>query len=573
MQKRIVKQNLSLIKSAISEALVAPCDAAATTILKNASGAESPVAPAQSDTGATTSPVKRDAIGNPELPDQTIDPQPSASEPGTSTPASPPNEASETGAMNIEADAEREAPATPSDPPENNPPLTTGGKGKPSADLDDGCFEPFIPKVVKSPEPKPVPQPPRNILGDLVDEVLRKNGIKPYPTPAPMETETELPASAPAEAEIVQPSEIFAAPVEAEPAPPRVATAVEIFGWIKQCVLAKTCLPEDAAEFVCFWIITTWCQDSLSDLPCLVITGPAHEARVVLHLLRAFCRRAVLVNGFRRKDLGVLRESSRTILISEPNLDRRTAALLSNLTDPKFSVVDRSWIQRYSMSMAIYAGESPRAHAIQNSIQIHISPTNLAPLAPPPWLGKMMNRIPVHLDQYRERNLDYLREWTWVPPRVPGVYAVSRETDAIATALGHGLVDAPELRQKLLVLLKTQDRQRLSEKSNTLEAVVIEALLAFSRDGREHASCGEIADEVNCLLEVRRETVRLNPERVGHRLKNLDLPTRRLSKSANGLVFDKVTIARIHELAAVYMVEDAPVATENLHRTQATETK
>ena len=167
-----------------------------------------------------------------------------------------------------------------------------------------------------------------------------------------------------------------------------------------------------------------------------------------------------------------------------------------------------------------------------------------------------MERIPDHLDQYRERNLDYLHKRTWDPSRISGAYAVSRETNAIATALGSGIVDAPELRRKLLVLLKTRDQQRLSEMSSTLEAVLSEALLALSGDGRANATSGEIADEDNRLLEARGETARVNPEKVGHLLKKLGLPTRRLSKLANGLAFDKTTVTKIHELAAKYRLED-----------------
>jgi hypothetical protein len=168
----------------------------------------------------------------------------------------------------------------------------------------------------------------------------------------------------------------------------------------------------------------------------------------------------------------------------------------------------------------------------------------------------MMERIPDHLDQYRERNLDYLHTRTWDPSRISGAYAVSRETNAIATALGKCIVDAPKLRLKLLVLLRSQDQQRLSEMSTTLEAVLSEALLALSGDGRANAKSGEIADEVNRLLEARGETARMNPEKVGHLLRKLGLPTRKLSKRANGLAFDKVAVTKIHQLAAKYRLED-----------------
>jgi hypothetical protein len=171
----------------------------------------------------------------------------------------------------------------------------------------------------------------------------------------------------------------------------------------------------------------------------------------------------------------------------------------------------------------------------------------------------MIKRLPIHLIQYREKNLDYVKHWTWVPSGVPS------ETAAIATALGRGIVDAPELRLKLVALLKTHDQQRLTEMSNTSEAIVIEATRAISRGGREHAYVREIAAEANRLLEARGETVRLNPEKVGHRLKSLGLRTHRLTLAGNGLTFDKVTIALIEQLAAVYVEEDLLAETENLH--------
>ena len=109
--------------------------------------------------------------------------------------------------------------------------------------------------------------------------------------------------------------------------------------------------------------------------------------------------------------------------------------------------------------------------------------------------------------------------------------------------------------------------------SNTAEVIVVEATRALSRDGREHAYVREIAERANLLLEARGETLRLSPEKVGHRLKSLGLRTRPLSQTGNGLTFDNATVAEIQQLAAVYMMEDRPVDTETLHDTQATETK
>jgi hypothetical protein len=177
----------------------------------------------------------------------------------------------------------------------------------------------------------------------------------------------------------------------------------------------------------------------------------------------------------------------------------------------------------------------------------------------------MIKRVPVHLGQYRSKNLPCVQVRRWLPSDL------SSETAAIATELGRCIVDAPELQQKLMALLKTQDQQRLSEMSNTTEAIVLEATRTLTRDGREHAYAKEIAAEVNRLLEARGETARLSPEKVGHRLKRLGLRTHPLSQVGNGLTFDKATLARIQQLAAVYMMEDAPVGAENLNGSQVKE--
>ncbi len=443
---------------------------------------------------------------------------------------------------------------------------------EPAEGDDGGCFEPYIPPVSLPPTSKPVPKPEPKSLMHIIDKAIF--GEDYFPTAGDTTWETEIPAPAAAEdgddAEMAKPSEILTAPVEAPLPPPRMATAAELHSWIKRVLLARRHLAENAADLVAFWALSTLFQDALTILPCLVITGPAHDAGDVLHVLRNVCREAKLLSGFRRSHLAALLCGCKTILVSEPTLDRRTADLLGNLTDRDFMIVERGSLFSCAQSTAVYAGETPETHKIQNSIHIHITATNSAPPDDPRWLRKMVERIPVHLDQYRDKNLSYVRRWTWVPS------GLSSETAAIAAPLGSCVVGAPELRQKLVALLKIEDQQRLSEMSNTTEAVILEATLALSRDGREHAYAHEIATAANHLLEARGETARLNPERVGHRLSGLGLRTRRLSKTGNGLMFDKATVARILELAAVYgvdVMEDTPVETENLHSPQTTENK
>ena len=439
-----------------------------------------------------------------------------------------------------------------------------GGEVKQPAELDDhGWFLPFIPEV--RPGPKPAQKPKPSGFQRFIDKTFADLGCPLSPTKTKPETGPSAPADS-GDGEAAQPGETAGAPVEAPPPPPRVATATALVTWIKLCLLARTNLSEDAAELIAFWVISTWFQDVLTVFPCLGITGSAHDASRVLHVLKTLCAAPVLLAGFRRSDLNTLSRCW-TVLISEPNLDKRTAALLSNLTEREFRIVDGGSMSYHSRSTAIYLGENPETHRILNSIHLHLAPTNAEPAASPRRLQEMMEHLSKHLSQYRRKYLSHVQNWMWTR------CDFSSETATMATALGGCLVEAPELRQRLVALLKTRDSQRRSELSNTNEATVLEATWTLSRDGREQAYAREIAVEANRIRETRGERARLSPEKVGHSLKKLGLRTHALSQAGHGLTFDKPTLARMQRLAALYVMEDPPVETENLHSPQDKESK
>jgi len=343
--------------------------------------------------------------------------------------------------------------------------------------------------------------------------------------------------------------------------------AAELCAWIEWSIQAQTHLPQGISSLIAFWVMSTWFQDALTVLPCLVISGLAHDAMVVLRILDVFCRKPVLVAEFRKGDLDTLNWGCETLLISEPNLDNRKAALLGNLTNRGFRIVADGRALDCAKSRAIYIGEDPSIKRIQHSIIVNITPTNTEPPTSTHRLQTAIDHLPSYLETYREKNLDYVRRLAFSPSGVPS------ETAAIAKALGSCIVASPELQQKLVALLKAQDQRHLSQKLDTTEAVVVEAALALSRQERQHVYVREVAVEANRLLEGRGERLKLNPEKVGHKLRKLGLPTRRLTKTGNGLVLDKATVAEIQRVAAVYVGEDLLVEAENLHCAQVTENK
>lgn len=112
---------------------------------KDAADPESQVAPAASDgpEAKATSPTRQ--VGNPDLPENATDANPSLADPATAVPTSPEDHKSEAGATKGDAGAESQAPTAPSNTPENNPrrpPRNTRNKplGSMTADVLNHLF-------------------------------------------------------------------------------------------------------------------------------------------------------------------------------------------------------------------------------------------------------------------------------------------------------------------------------------------------------------------------------------------------------------------------------------------------
>jgi hypothetical protein len=342
-----------------------------------------------------------------------------------------------------------------------------------------------------------------------------------------------------------------------------MASGTEIFEWLKQSVLAQTHLTVIDAEIVTSWIISTWFRDALNIYPCLVITGTMHDATQILHCLRDYCRRAAVVSGVRRADLGALNWACETYLISEPRLDRKTTALLSSLTDGSCRFASGAYLACYSKPVAIFAGEVPGTHRIQHSVHVHVPPRRRPPLSMPSWLPKHLAFLPKHLEKYSDAHMDRVRSGRITVDHLDGEAAV------VASALASCVCSEPKLMQHVVGLLKGTS----PEDPPPADSAVVEALLRLSKQEKSTAYVAEIAAEANKLLDARREGPKLSAEKTGHRLRKLGVRSRRLDQAGNGVTFDNTTVAAIQQLASMYLQEDTSSREVNLHESQMTETK
>src|ERR1039458_4616365 len=97
---------------------------------------------------------------------------------------------------------------------------------------------------------------------------------------------------------------------------------------------------------------------------------------------------------------------------------------------------------------------------------------------------------------------------------------LSSEAHAIANALGACIVDAPTLQAEVVSLLMPQSQQQIAERLDDLGTLVDGAAFSLCHQGKDAILVGEIATEVNRILQSRGETLRFSAEKVGHKLKS-----------------------------------------------------
>ena len=344
------------------------------------------------------------------------------------------------------------------------------------------------------------------------------------------------------------------------PTPTKLNSEIyELHDQIKLIIAGRTRLPDSVNGLIAFWAISTWFLEAFTVFPCLVITGPAHEAMILLGALNDLCRAPTLLAGFRRADLKAL-NGYRTLLISEPNLDNRTAALLGNLTNRHFALIEEGSYLYGAGSRAIYIGEDTTIKRIQHSVCVNVTtPPHVDPPIPSQSWPETKDSLQKRLLKYRSKNLGKVQSLGFHPR------GLSSEAHAIANVLGSCVVDAPHLQSELVSLLRPEHAQHIADRSSSVEALAAGAALALCHKGKDAIYVKEIAAEVNRLLVVRGETMQLSPEKVGHKLKKLGLFTRRLSQAGNGLTLDQATRIRLHEVARAFLGEDYLPGTENLH--------
>ncbi len=359
-------------------------------------------------------------------------------------------------------------------------------------------------------------------------------------------------------------------PWESMPLPTGYAaygTTEELFARIKLAIAGQTHLSDKDSALLTLWVFSTWFHDVLSIAPGLAITGPAHEGDAVLRALYAFCYHPVLVSEMTGAALSAIQwDKKPTLLIFEPNLSNRLAALLCSSTRRGYLALrtvpgaSRSAFDFYGPK-AVFTGEGPPIKSmLQHFVHINALPASGAYSEHvTPMTKEMMERVQNQLLRYRSEHLPEVSKLELCAA------GLSPDFNAIASALCECIVGAPDLQNELVSLLTPYSDQQIAERLDDLGTLSVGAALALCHQGKDQILINEIAAEVNRALKDRGERIQCSPEKVGHRMKKAGLLSRRVSAAGNGFVLDHATQVRIHDVAASYGCVGLTDDKENLH--------
>jgi hypothetical protein len=233
-----------------------------------------------------------------------------------------------------------------------------------------------------------------------------------------------------------------------------------------------------------------------------------------------------------------------TLLIREPQLSKRMAALLDASNQPGYLVRCGKDFQQLYCSKCIYVGENAKNQLLNgNSIHIHVGGNSLRCFHPLPT-DEVIQDFQNRLYGYRFINHDIVAASKF---RVSGFRP---EVCAMAQVLGASIGNDPELQRGIIELLRERDEQSRVDRASGQNGIVLKAVLWHCHQlDQQQAFVRDIAATANRIYSEEGESLKISNETVGHVLKNLGLYTRRLGSAGRGLILDKDIQARAHELS------------------------
>jgi hypothetical protein len=331
------------------------------------------------------------------------------------------------------------------------------------------------------------------------------------------------------------------------------ATTGSLFAEIIGILRSRLELRDTTAILLAHVVLSSWLADCLSAAPRLLVYGPPEESAILLQLLAATCRRALLLSDVNIATWSsALAELRPTVLINARRLRSSTKDFLdaSNMRQ-QYVLRNGQLIDFFGVQIIHERSPSGDRSMHESAICVTVSPASgRLRILTDADRAEIAHEIQGKLLGYRMRNYDNVRR---------SEFDVSEFTGAVrshARMLGACLVGAPELQSGLIAALRGHDEDARTARSFSLESVLIEVLILLCHESQARASAtvGEITAMMNMIFQGRDEPLKLEARKVGDVLRSLQFFTARQGSAARGISLLLEDRRRIHQLARDYDV-------------------
>jgi hypothetical protein len=301
--------------------------------------------------------------------------------------------------------------------------------------------------------------------------------------------------------------------------------------------------------------LTSWKFDALPMAPALwVSTPPAGPKEATLGLMAALCRRPLRIVGVGQRIFSCLPwHVAPTLLLDEPNVTPTFESVLhSSCRRGTCITAGGSVVSAYGSKM-IFSTELPGA-AFSAADCFH---TALVPVGRE-YRSLDEQALKQIASEFQPRLLAYRLRNPRPPQRTLDFDSLSAPAQDLAEALAAAVAGDKTLLKMILPVLRAQDEEIQTDRSNSDDGILVETVLAFVHQNVDAVRAKELADRFNAICAGRGKTKTLSPEEVGWALRRLHIPRGcpkgKVDSTGNGLRFDDLNRRLTHKLAIAYSV-------------------
>ena len=322
-------------------------------------------------------------------------------------------------------------------------------------------------------------------------------------------------------------------------------TGAELISDLSKLLSTYLALTDSATLLIATFILSTWVGDCLPAAPCLNPCGDPETETTLLELLACLCRRPLRATEPSLAQLANLPAGLCPTLIVKNPKPRSMVQLVRALTDRDANFLRAGRLVNLQCSIVVHTQDPLTVPALPIALHAGNTPYRRIRRCEAQELAeefqpRLLRYRLVQHQQVTQSQFDYC---DFGPP-----------TRVLARILGASVEGMPEVQRAVVDALVPLDEECKTERSQGVEAVVLEALLVPCHEGKPEAFVAEIAELVNGIFLGRQERLELSPKAVGAIIRErLGLCAERCAAGYRLMLTENVR-RRIHQLAAGYNV-------------------